>query len=190
MRSSEFDIDLLSTMVGAAKTALPLVLDAAEAAGNGRLDISDVDVSRALVGELVNAGTQGRALAWTAEVLEVASQVMTHHRESVPISDRPAWAEVNLVLRTMSIASAEAVGRVPGTSPELAVDILDLTGNACRELGALVEPATIVRTLASLEAVEHVLPLLAEAPGYPSDQVEMVAVALRPVADHSTADPD
>ena len=50
---------------------------------------------RRLVRILETGGTDTQALGRTAEILEVAAKVMTHHRLAIPPEARQAWAQVS-----------------------------------------------------------------------------------------------
>lgn len=183
------DQDLLTTVVGAARAALPLVLEQPASADCPAVDIGDIEAPRMLVQILVDSGTTRRSLEWTAEVLEVTSKVMTHHRRAVPIEGRQAWGEVNLLFRTCALAFAEAVGRIPGTETRLGVDLLDVTRVACRELGRAVDHGSVALAIASLDTVLVYMPRVGElGTPYASDEVERVATGLRPVEDHRSND--
>ncbi|MEM9518097.1 MAG: hypothetical protein AAGA37_02150 [Actinomycetota bacterium] len=178
------DQELIATVAGAAEAVLPLIIDADRSATGTELDPLDVEMCRVLVRALVDSGASPHALHWTAEVLELTSSVMTHHRNAIPSPSRQAWNQVTLLFRTAGIAFAENVGRVPGTARDLDVDILHVTSAACRSMSAHVDYAALRSLIASAGVVLAELHRLDGVAPFPSTEVARVVEGLRPLTDH------
>ena len=90
--------------------------------------------------------------------------------------------------RSAGLAFAEAVGRIPGTAITVEVDVLDVTRSACLALSSELDHAGVGTLIASLDQASGHLHRTDGLAPFPSEDVERVAVALRPVSQHRNDD--